>query len=447
MRPAAADDRHRPINPPRAVGPRDGELPAYLSNGMIGLRLREVPILGGVAIVNGVVGQHPQRRIEAVAHVPFPLAADLGVGQAWLSEQPWSIRDIEQEYDFATGELTSRFRCSLGGVVLAVEMLTFASRSHATIGAQRISITADRDCDIALCCSVAPDGVRGHSARHRTDTPGEPDPVCDGSLRWVTDGDLSSCGIALSSQSPDPAPDRRRSLDRTGSISTAHRLRLVANRAVVATQLAAMVPSVTHDRPDEEAVRRIVEAARLGFDRLRELNRQCWSELWRGRIIVNGAKPEHQALIDAAFYYLNCSVHPASPAATSIFGLASWPDYHYYYGHVMWDIDTFCLPLLCFFQPNSARSILDFRRRNVEAARSIAQLSGLPGLQYPWEAAPLSGQEATPGGGAGATHAHHVSLHVARGFSLFSKSCAIRSMPVRPPGRLSLESPNGRRRG
>ena len=28
----------------------------------------------------------------------------------------------------------------------------------------------------------------------------------------------------------------------------------------------------------------------------------------------------------------------ASPASTSMFGLATWHDYHYYYGHVMWDI-------------------------------------------------------------------------------------------------------------
>jgi hypothetical protein len=29
-----------------------------------------------------------------------------------------------------------------------------------------------------------------------------------------------------------------------------------------------------------------------------------------------------------------------------MFGLATWHDYHYYFGHVMWDIETFVPPLV-----------------------------------------------------------------------------------------------------
>ncbi|MBX4159174.1 hypothetical protein K4A07_18805, partial [Lactiplantibacillus plantarum] len=109
-----------------------------------------------------------------------------------------------------------------------------------------------------------------------------------------------------------------------------------SDRSVRLRQIVAAVPSIVHDRPDEEAVRRVARAKATGFDELRARNRAEWAELWRGRIVVEGASPAHQALIDAAFYYLNCSTHAASPSATSIFGLATWHDYHYYYGHVMW---------------------------------------------------------------------------------------------------------------
>ena len=46
----------------------------------------------------------------------------------------------------------------------------------------------------------------------------------------------------------------------------------------------------------------------------------------RGRIRLIGAGDEWQALADAAFFYLNTSVHASSPASTSIFGLATWHD-------------------------------------------------------------------------------------------------------------------------
>lgn len=86
----------------------------------------------------------------------------------------------------------------------------------------------------------------------------------------------------------------------------------------------------------------------------------------------------------------------------------------------MWDVDAFCVPPLLFFQPNAARAILDFRSRGLEAARTNARLSGREGIQFPWEAAPLSGQEAAPGGGDSAAHEDHGSLHTARAFALFA---------------------------
>ena len=56
-----------PINPPVARGVRNGELPAYVSNGLIGLRVREQPLQAGMCLVSGVAGEHAERRIEAAA--------------------------------------------------------------------------------------------------------------------------------------------------------------------------------------------------------------------------------------------------------------------------------------------------------------------------------------------------------------------------------------------
>ena len=418
--PGADRDAWRPISPPDEDGPRDGALPAYVANGLIGLRVREIPLMAGMTLVNGVVGENPERRVEAAAPVPYPLAADLCVNGVWMSDQPWAVSDLRQAYDFATGELTSRCRVRLGGVDAGIEILTLASRTAPTLVMQEIHVRPDVPCHMRLRAVVATTDLRGRVARRRTDTPGEPEPACDGSLLWSTEGDLSTCGVALATETtPGASPDVT-AWDATGPLQTTYDLGTVGKRGASLRQMAALIPSLIHARPDEEAVRRVARGAQTGFDVLRARNRDAWRELWRGRIVVDGATPDHQALIDAAYFYLNSSVHSASVAATSIFGLATWHDYNYYFGHVMWDIDAFCVPPVMLSQPDAARALLDFRSRGLRAAKSNARLSGRRGVQFPWEAAPLTGQEAAPGAGSAAAHEDHGSLHVARAFALFA---------------------------
>lgn len=410
-----------PINPPEAHGPRNGDLPAYVGNGLIGLRVREQPLQAGMAIVSGFAGEHPERRVEAAAPAPYPLAGDLALNKVWIADQPSSVSDLVQTYDFATGELTSRFRFEATGIAAEVEVLTFASRTAPTVVLQEVTVRVNQACDLSLVATVATSGLRGRVIRRRTDTPGEPEPACDGSLLWQSEGGLSTCGFALATEIIGGDAERTvQAWDTSGPLKTGYRLRARSDQPIRMRQIVAVLPSVLHDRPDEEAVRRIARAQASGFDTLRQRNRQAWEDIWRGRIVVHGAAREHQAMIDAAVFYLNCSAHKASPSATSIFGLATWHDYNYYFGHVMWDVDAFCVPPLLFFQPNAARAILDFRFRGLEAARSNARLSDREGVQFPWEAAPLSGQEAAPGGGDSAAHEDHGSLHTARAFGLFA---------------------------
>lgn len=411
-----------PLNPPEETGPRNGALPAYVGNGMIGLRVREQPLQAGMAIINGFVGEHPERRVEAAAPAPYPLAGDLALNGVWLSDQPSCVSDLGQAYDFATGELTSRFRFEGGGVAAEVEVLTFASRSAPSVVLQEVTVRPLASCTVGLRAIVETGGLRGQVARRRTDTPGEPKPACDGALLWTADGGLSRCGYALLTElKGDSAAERTtQPWDASGPLRTEYSAQGRPDHPLRLRQIAAVLPSLLHDRPDEEATRRVARAGSTGFDALRRRNRAAWAEIWESRIQVHGASPAHQALIDAAMFYLNSSVHEASPAATSIFGLATWHDYHYYYGHVMWDIDAFCVPPLLFVQPGAARAILNFRSRGLDAARTNARLSGRQGFQFPWEAAPLSGQESAPGAGEAAAHEDHGSLHTARAFALYA---------------------------
>jgi hypothetical protein len=154
----------------------------------------------------------------------------------------------------------------------------------------------------------------------------------------------------------------------------------------------------------------------MGFDTLRKENTAAWDTLWRGRVVLVGADRRWQAMADAAFFYLHTSTHPGS-LSTHPFGLAQWPGYHYYYGHVMWDVDTFLLPPLLLTNPEAAAAMLDYRSRTTRAARENARLTGHRGLQFPWESSPSRGEEATPGFGPAAAYEMHVTPDVAKAFA------------------------------
>ena len=66
-----------PINPPPVTEEANGDLPAYLSNWLIGLRVVDIPLRTGMTVVSGLSGRHPVAQVEAAARAPYP--ADLDV--------------------------------------------------------------------------------------------------------------------------------------------------------------------------------------------------------------------------------------------------------------------------------------------------------------------------------------------------------------------------------
>jgi trehalose/maltose hydrolase-like predicted phosphorylase len=405
-----------PISPPPVRRWRPEFLPAYVGNGVMGLRVTRVPLRGGVAIVSGFAGVHPTDRVEAFARAPYPVAGDVVLGDAALSEFVEGVTLVEQRYDFSCGELTTRLRFDAGAVRAELEILTFCSRTQPTIAAQEVAVRVERASDVTLVAAVDPVGLPGNwDARDR-----EPAKGVDGSMRWQSHGALSTCGAAYSTELVG-AQDVRRGTEggELQRLSTAYAFRARAGRVYRLRQLTSLVPDVLHGEPDRQAIRLVHLAAEIGFDELRAANRRAWESLWEARVRLVGAPRRWQALADAAFFYLHSSAHASSPSSTSMFGLSYWPDYNYYRGHVMWDIEAFAVPPLLLTDPEAARALLDFRADRLQAARSNAKLAGYRGAQFPWESSIRLGEEAAPGEGAATGREHHVSLDVAHAFAQF----------------------------
>ena len=61
--------------------------PAYVANGLVGLRVGRIPLPGGTALLGGYMGTSDLERVESYAPVPYPLGGDLRVGEVWLSQR------------------------------------------------------------------------------------------------------------------------------------------------------------------------------------------------------------------------------------------------------------------------------------------------------------------------------------------------------------------------
>jgi hypothetical protein len=264
-------------------------------------------------------------------------------------------------------------------------------------------------------------GIPGSWARRETGTPGTADRPVDGSLLWRTLGDRSDVGEAYVTEFLGDEQVQRDVHDwgEQRPMITQYTFRARTDRRYRLRQLSSVVAHALHGQPDRQAVRLVARAQHIGWDALRKENHGAWDELWRGRVVIHASDDRWQRLADLAYFYLNSSVHRSSPSSTSIFGLAEWPDYHYYYGHVMWDVDTFVVPTLLFSQPDAAHALLGYRSRCIEAARRNAQMLGYGGIQFPWESGLGSGDEASPMGGDASRFEDHVSVDVALAFSRY----------------------------
>src|SRR3954453_18693297 len=154
-----------PISPPPVIDTAICDLPAYLSNGVVGLRVRPNPFAAGMMRVAGFAGEDPARLIEVGATAPYPLALDLALDRVWRSDLSHRVGELEQSYDFATGELTSRLSFTTDGCKAGLEVLTFCSRDQPSLICQEVSLRVDKAVEVAVRIIVDGCGINGRAVR------------------------------------------------------------------------------------------------------------------------------------------------------------------------------------------------------------------------------------------------------------------------------------------
>jgi trehalose/maltose hydrolase-like predicted phosphorylase len=375
-------------------------VPASLSNGFIGIRPGANPLIAitslppaliaGIrrspedphprgnrplaTVVAGFVRSQPVYGVETWAPAPYPLAIDLRANRVSMQTLPDSVQVLSQSLDMSNGELETEMTFTGGAVKVGVRVIQFASRSVPSLLCQRVLLTPSADTALEIETRIDTTDIPGtiyrdHAPARNYHEEEETDRVMG--FR----SDRSKLGIALAVPA-SPGVVRRA----TGSYSIGAK----AGQTYAFDVIAAMVSEVYHPDPDLQAIRLARWGKLLGWDELRRQNQEIWAELWKSRIEIAG-DPDDQRALDTAFFYLHANSHPASRTAVPSYGFSQY-DINFG-GHILWDMDSYIFPAVLLTWPPTAKAMLEFRLRGLDAARKKAASFGYQGAQFPWEAA------------------------------------------------------------
>ncbi|MFP4028905.1 MAG: hypothetical protein ACLFWL_14035 [Candidatus Brocadiia bacterium] len=301
---------------------------AYIANGLVGLRIPQIPLPGGTALLNGYVGKSPEKGVEEYGEAPYPVGLDIQLDKAWLSKHRHRVQFKSQECDFSCGEIRSQFEFAAGDTIASVEVLTFCSRTEPTLTLQEVAVRINRECELLLRAQIDQRDLMGNLLdRCMPGIPGEEraDRPADAVLHWESRGGLTRLGASYVTEfEGDDLREKTRNEyghEEEGEF-TSYIIDARPGKRYALRQYGSLVPSTLHEEPHWQASRQVRMGLWYGFEKLRALNASAWKNLWRARPVISGGDDRWQEIVDAAFFYTHSSVHSSSPQGIAPFALS-----------------------------------------------------------------------------------------------------------------------------
>ena len=174
--------------------------------------------------------------------------------------------------------------------------------------------------------------------------------------------------------------------------------RLDCDQPATIDRVAAVVSSQSRPPATTTALGALEQAEVAGFDELLRRHVAAWRERWADAAVSVGGDPHAELALRFSIYHMISTAHPSkdtvSIGARGLSGMS-------YFNHVFWDTEIFVVPFFIYTHPETARTLLAYRYRNLDGARQKARDLGHKGALFPWESAD-KGTETTPPYGIGA---------------------------------------------
>ncbi len=173
--------------------------------------------------------------------------------------------------------------------------------------------------------------------------------------------------------------------------------RLDCDEPATIDRIAAVVSSPSRPPSPSVALGALARAERDGFDELLRRHREAWQARWADANIALEGDQQADLALRFSVYHMIATAHPTNEAVSvGARGLSGMS----YFNHVFWDTEIFVVPFFIYTHPETARTLLSYRYRNLDGARQKAHDMGFKGALFPWESADR-GVETTPPYGIG----------------------------------------------
>ncbi len=314
--------------------------------------------------------------------------------ERWVNPNKIEILDIERHLDMRNGLVSRKLIIEdEEGRKTLIESRRIVSMADKYLAASEyiikpLNYSAQITPRSGLNAKLINDGIKRYrqlNQKHLVNL----DQGADGPFSWVSAETKSSATkIALSAclkikyNDQDIKPSFKYKKIK-GRVDTSFSIKMKAGDSLMIEKLVCICNTLDEKYPDP--LKFVMEKVRNipSFSKMLEGSSSAWNSIWKKADITLVGDRLSQKLLRLHIYHLMVTTSPHNEKID--FGIpARGLHGEAYRGHIFWD-ELYILPFHCLHFTTVARSVLMYRYRRLDAARSYARENGYKGAMYPWQ--------------------------------------------------------------
>lgn len=375
-------------------------------NGYLGVRnALEERYIGETrnTFVTGIFNKASEQEVTELPNVPDVIETDIIINGYRFNLDTGKCLFYSRTLNLKTGETIRKIVWEAPDhTKVKATFRRFVSLSDEHVIAQRITIETDRDAEVVIDTGIHGE-VTNSGAQHFKNIKCR---VYDGVyMQYITETTQSGVVVALHSAcSTDADVKKRIPIMKRRTLTNEYTIALKKDTEVYFDKISVIHTSrdLAYDKNEisdivdtlsKDGLEDICIKLKAGYDQLFLESKEEWLKYWEKSDITIKGNDFDQMGIRFALYHLRSMVkvddNRVGIAAKALTGEG-------YKGHSFWDTEMFILPYFTFTMPQVARTLLEYRYKNLYGAHKKAKEAGYEGAMYPWESAWIDDGEVTP---------------------------------------------------
>ena len=353
--------------------------------------------------VTGTFNKASEEEVTELPNVPDVTGMKMVIDGYELNLSQGKLLSYSRILNLKNGETVREISwINQSGITVTAKFRRMVSLAEEHVMAASVDLTLDREASVIIETGI--DGsVTNSGAQHFEDLRRR---IYDGrEMQYLSKTTQSGVWIAEHASCKINVPaDVLPVMDRR-TLENRYTVKLAAGEALHFEKYSVVHSSrdMAYEKTDADKIEEVLkadgrkalqEAEKKGYEGLLKESAEAWKKYWeKSDITIESKNGFDQLAVRFALYHLNIMVkHDDNRVGIGAKALTG----EGYKGHSFWDTEMFILPYFTFTQPETARTLLEYRYRNLYGAHLKAKESGYEGAMYPWECAWVDDGEVTP---------------------------------------------------